>query len=213
MIPKQDRLRPRTVEDLERMYNFKATKKETQEAKRIANEAKANATGAAMTQEDIFNRLTNNGQAQGFIMQDGQLYINADYITTGVINADLIKKGSLASADGKSVIFNLLNNTLKIARPNFTLSEDGSAVAKNINTESTDLTGLYSTSIEDGEMRITSPRYYVGEQKYRIDLFRFFISPDEEYSMYITVHTDENLVWQLDGFGIDPVEQLELEQV
>lgn len=32
------------------------------------------------TQEDIFNKLTNNGATQGFYLQDGQLYINATYV-------------------------------------------------------------------------------------------------------------------------------------
>ena len=35
----------------------------------------------AQTQADIFNKLTNNGALQGLFMQNGQLYINASYIT------------------------------------------------------------------------------------------------------------------------------------
>ena len=37
--------------------------------------------------EEIFNRLTNNGTVQGITMQDGNLYINADFIGSGTINA------------------------------------------------------------------------------------------------------------------------------
>ena len=40
---------------------------------------------AAQTQLDIFNKLTNNGQLQGLFMQDGKLYINATYLSTGRI--------------------------------------------------------------------------------------------------------------------------------
>lgn len=39
------------------------------------------------TQEDIFNKLTNNGQLQGLYMQDGKLYINATYLATGIIKS------------------------------------------------------------------------------------------------------------------------------
>lgn len=45
-----------------------------------------------LTQEDLFNILTNNGVVQGIYLQNGQLYINAQYIATG----------RLASADGSS---------------------------------------------------------------------------------------------------------------
>lgn len=36
-----------------------------------------------MTQLDIFNKLTNNGQTQGIYLYNQKLYINADYIDTG----------------------------------------------------------------------------------------------------------------------------------
>lgn len=37
----------------------------------------------ALTQEDIFNRLTNNGKAQGIYIENGDLYVNATYIKSG----------------------------------------------------------------------------------------------------------------------------------
>ncbi len=37
----------------------------------------------ALTQEDIFNRLTNNGKSQGIYIEDGDLYVNATYIKSG----------------------------------------------------------------------------------------------------------------------------------
>lgn len=47
----------------------------------------------AQTQEDIFNKLTNNGALPGLFMLDGQMYINADYLATGVISS---KSGTIA---------------------------------------------------------------------------------------------------------------------
>lgn len=43
-----------------------------------------------LTQQEIFNRLTDNGAAQGLVLYDGQLYMNASYINAGVLNVGLI---------------------------------------------------------------------------------------------------------------------------
>jgi phage-related protein len=72
----------------------------------IAQEKADNAASYAVnaqTQSDIFNKLTNNGELQGLFMQDGQLYINANYLSTGVISSE----------DG-TIQIDLLNNTLTI---------------------------------------------------------------------------------------------------
>ena len=39
------------------------------------------------TQEYVFNKLTNNGALQGLFMQDGNLYINGDYIKVNDLKA------------------------------------------------------------------------------------------------------------------------------
>lgn len=44
----------------------------------------------ALTQEDIFNRLTNNGQEQGIYLQDGKVYLNGTYIKAGTVATDKI---------------------------------------------------------------------------------------------------------------------------
>lgn len=71
----------------------------------------ANETVDAQTQTFIFNKLTNNGALQGLFMQNGNLYMNASYIKTGYLNANLITSGKIQSANGK-VYFDLTNNTL-----------------------------------------------------------------------------------------------------
>ena len=50
----------------------------------------------SLTQEDIFNRLTDNGTVQGLYMADEQLYINASYIDSGYLSADRIEADSIA---------------------------------------------------------------------------------------------------------------------
>jgi hypothetical protein len=53
-------------------------------AKAYAREA-VEALDGDLTQTEIFNRLTGNGAAQGLVLYDGQLYINASYIQSGTL--------------------------------------------------------------------------------------------------------------------------------
>lgn len=48
-----------------------------------------------LTQEIVFNKLTNNGQTQGLYLEGGKIYLNAEYIKTGTLSADYIKGGTL----------------------------------------------------------------------------------------------------------------------
>lgn len=61
-------------------------------AKAYADTAASGAV-SAQTQTDIFNKLTNNGALPGLFMLNGQMYINADYLATGVISS---KSGTIA---------------------------------------------------------------------------------------------------------------------
>lgn len=67
----------------------------------------------AQTQADIFNKLTENGSLKGIYMENGELYINASYLKSGTINADLIKTGAMTSQDG-SLKFDLISNKIEI---------------------------------------------------------------------------------------------------
>lgn len=50
-----------------------------------------------LTQEEVFNILTNNGALQGIYMQDGKLYINGTYIKGGTISGQTIEGGSFTT--------------------------------------------------------------------------------------------------------------------
>lgn len=98
MSSKQDAVATRTAVDLERKYSFGKTFAEVMgyatDAQNAAEEAKTAVAG--LNQEEIFKRLTNNGQAQGIYRDPdtGEIYINASYLATGTI----------ASADGSACI-------------------------------------------------------------------------------------------------------------
>lgn len=49
----------------------------------------------SLTQEAIFNKLTNGGQTQGIYLSGGHVYLNASYLKTGSLNAGLIKAGRI----------------------------------------------------------------------------------------------------------------------
>lgn len=62
-------------------------------AKAYAREIAADAVAGlddALTQREIFNRLTDDGAAQGLVLYNGQLYVNASYINAGALNARFI---------------------------------------------------------------------------------------------------------------------------
>ena len=46
-----------------------------------------NSIANATTQSAIFDALTNKGELQGLFMKDGKLYINATYLTTGILQS------------------------------------------------------------------------------------------------------------------------------
>lgn len=60
-------------------------------------DAAVGALDSSLNQQSIFNRLTDNGQAEGIYLANGNLYINGSYIQAGQINADLITAGHLAA--------------------------------------------------------------------------------------------------------------------
>ena len=91
MSAKQDRQGARTPADLERRYNFDQKFSEimgvADEARSTAKSAQnaANEASGMLTQDTIFNLLTNNGESQGIYREDGEIYVNASYIKGGKI--------------------------------------------------------------------------------------------------------------------------------
>ena len=53
----------------------------------------------SLGQPEIFNKLTNNGKNKGIYIQDGELYINASYILSGVLAGKLINGKGLNVTD------------------------------------------------------------------------------------------------------------------
>lgn len=91
-----------------------------EDAEDYADQAGKNAVDS-QTQLDVFNKLTNNGVAQGIYMLDGQLYINGEYIAANTVNANVLSGGTIKGV------------TIDIGDGVFTVDENGQVTASNMN--------------------------------------------------------------------------------
>lgn len=57
-----------------------------QKLNKYTDDSAVTALDNSLDSEEVFNRLTDNGTVQGITMQDGQLYINAEYILAGILS-------------------------------------------------------------------------------------------------------------------------------
>lgn len=88
-----------------------------------------------LTQQEVFNILTHNGQTQGIYLSGGRIYINASYIGSGTISASRIAAGSITASKLSISDLYALNATiagwdiypsyLKSSTGNITLYSDG----------------------------------------------------------------------------------------
>ncbi|WP_303251635.1 phage tail spike protein [uncultured Senegalimassilia sp.] len=82
----------RAVETYKAAYSEFSTKvnaylKVSQECHSLVEQYNAaQATDELLTQTEVFNRLTNNGATKGIYMTNGQLYVNATYLKSGIIS-------------------------------------------------------------------------------------------------------------------------------
>ena len=80
----------------------------------------------SLNQQAIFNRLTNNGQTQGIYLENGKVYINASYIKTGTLDANLITAGALVVRKNNVAVFsaNLETGDVSISGECITIGSD-----------------------------------------------------------------------------------------
>lgn len=115
-----------------------------------------------MTQEQIFNKLTNNGEEQALILYNGKLYMNATYMNTGTLVASLLKAGILRPQSGNT------NNYWNMETGEFSLKSDGASngiTYKNgvldINASNikagvlSDAAGVNTWNMQTGDMNVT----------------------------------------------------------
>ena len=111
----------------------------------------------SFTQQKVFNRLTDNGRAQGIYMDaNGDIYFNATYIQTGTLSADFINGGTISGS------------SINLGNGNFTVDGSTGAVAIksgsiNINNGAFQVTNagaITATSGTIGGFTLTSNMLY-----------------------------------------------------
>lgn len=101
----------------------------------------------SLNQEGVFNRLTNNGQAQGIFMRNGQLYINMSYAQSGTL-----KLGGSNNINGLLQVYNsssVLVGTIDNVGAKFTNGNDWLQISQSL------LTGGYG-STTDGVLDLSA---------------------------------------------------------
>lgn len=88
-----------------------------------------------LTQQEVFNILTNNGQVDGIYMVGSQIYMNASYINSGYLSASRIRAGSITASKlsisdlyalGATIAgWDIYSSYLKSSTGNITLYSDG----------------------------------------------------------------------------------------
>ena len=88
----------------------------------------------SLGQTEVFNKLTNGGQTQGIYIQNGKLYINADYILSGTVAGQRINAKGIRVLDANNnVTFEIGNNGNVTIRAN-TFSLQGSTIQNIANS-------------------------------------------------------------------------------
>jgi len=85
----------------------------------------------ALTQENIFNRLTNNGKTQGIYIENGDLYVNATYIKSGklTLGGENNEHGTLEIIDNSGKVIGTWDNDGIDVKNGTVTSKSGSDVA------------------------------------------------------------------------------------
>jgi prevent-host-death family protein len=88
-----------SVADFERTWDeIEAWREKAEITKAVEISRQQFAEGKFRSEEEVFNRLTNNGRVQGIYLENGQLYINGNYIKARTIKTvDLETTGVITS--------------------------------------------------------------------------------------------------------------------
>lgn len=110
-----------------------------------------------LDQEEVFNRLTGNKTQECIRLVDGHLYINASWINTGTMSANLIKAGILKSQDtNTNFSLNMLTGEIVMKNATFT-GKSRLGYYPTINSGKialTDSDGNDSVLIEEGSIKL-----------------------------------------------------------
>ena len=158
----------------------------------------------SLNQQSVFDRLTNNGAAQGFFLQNGQLYVNASYIRSGTLVL-----GGLNNQNGTLQVLDAYGNNAGVWANDGIIFErydpeqqwtihtyicspfTGTWVPLQVKASS------FETTIGVGQIHVTGNTYYNGAGRIRhvyIDNYRILLTdPDVNKSLEISADAPTTL--------------------
>ena len=119
----------------------------------------------SLGQTEIFNKLTNGGQTQGIYIQNGKLYINADYILSGTVAGQRINaKGIKVLDSNNNTTFEIDSNGNVTIRAN-TFSLQGSTIQNIANSAANSaLTSANNYTDDKASSTLSSAQSYANTQ-------------------------------------------------
>lgn len=123
-------------------------------AKSYAN-SQVSALDTSLNQQDVFNRLTNNGQTQGIYLQNGKVYINASYMKTGTLNASEV---SVENMNASNIVSGILTGLeINNGSGTFHVDTSGNVTANSLSSTNASITGgsISMTGSSDTQDKIT----------------------------------------------------------
>lgn len=177
-----------------------AKKYATEQASSAGTDAKdqakkyVDALDEALGQKSIFDRLTNNGETQGVYLKDGKVYINATYMDTGVLNANLLKAGIITDKAGK--------NFWDLTTGEFSLSADASVGGGDVGSSVVAVDVQYGNSTSSSTVPTTWTTYASWKQGQYL-WTRLKLTLADGNTEYTTAHR----MADNDGIGVSQVRE------
>lgn len=153
-----------------------------------------------LTQENVFNALTRNGTIKGMVRDDdGELYINADYINAGTIKAENIDVAGVITA-GEVYITDILNattitaNALKITNTSNSVLFNASGNSVTIGGFSVGTNSIYK---DKASYSNTTEGVYIGTDGIGLGAGTFYVNS----AGYLTSTSGKIGGWSLSSNG------------
>lgn len=145
-----------------------------QKRNKYTDNSAVDALDKALTQLEIFNRLTNNGAAQGIFLKDGKLYLNFSYAQGGTL-----KLGGVNNGNGQAEVYDSSGNKIGSWNKDGFNLQKGSIYGTQIHLESQNdyiqgtVNGNEAVKISTGGVKVNSTANWglsVTQKKYIFEM-------------------------------------------
>ena len=163
-----------------------------QECNALIAQTYANAAVAAITDEDVFNKVTNYGVLQGLFLKDEKVYINSEYINTRNFKA--------VTDDGKETFKIDENGEVSITAKSLAITGSSNLATQDyVNTQIENLTNTNITFTLSNEFQIipTDESYYpLSEGTYSIKVTGYKGSSEEvtDFTIGTVISNDAGII-------------------